>query len=128
MNPLIQAFGVAIPGPRPNPLERAPRRAARARKPRSGSDKAGADRAGGAGKGSGDAHVTRRTPRIPASSAPDSGPPNGWPDLIAFMAVLATGTLLVLFGHVATGGLTTACLALGGLFAAWWGFRRPRRR
>jgi hypothetical protein len=30
------------------------------------------------------------------------------------MGVLATGTLLVLFGHVATGGLTTACLALGG--------------
>jgi len=44
------------------------------------------------------------------------------------MSVLATGTLLVLFGHVATGGLTTACLALSGLFAAWWRFRRPRRR
>jgi len=128
MNSSVQPLSLAIPGPRPASLERAPRRAVRAHRPRSGPDKAGADRAVGAGKGSGDAHVTRRTPRDPASPAPDSGPPNGWPDLIAFMAVLATGTLLVLFGHVATGGLTTACLALGGLFAAWWRFRRPRRR
>ncbi len=43
----------------------------------------------------------------------------------------------MLFGHVATGGLTTACVALGGLYAAWGGasagpvageYRTKRRR
>jgi hypothetical protein len=123
MKLLERQFSAAIPGPRPSPLEGLPGRAVRARKPRHGTVTDGA-----AEKGSAGARVARRKPRGPASAAPDSGPPNGWPDLIAFMGVLATGTLLVLFGHVATGGLTTACLALGGLFAAWWRFRRPRRR
>jgi hypothetical protein len=73
-------------------------------------------------------HALDRPRPSVASSSPDPGPPSPWPDLIAFVAVLVTGTLLVLFGHVATGGLTTACVALGGLYAAWWRFRRPRRR
>lgn len=98
-------------------------RSERARKPQHGADHGDA-----AGTGSGGGQVARRKPTDPAGSPPDPGPPSGWPDLIAFVAVLATGTLLVLFGHVATGGLTTTCLALSGLFAAWWRFRRPRRR
>jgi hypothetical protein len=42
------------------------------------------------------------------------------------VAVLITGITLVLFGHVTTGGLTTACAALAGLYAAWCRFRRPK--
>jgi hypothetical protein len=117
-----QSSAAAIPGPRLSPLERPPEQAVRARKPR---HEAGKD---GTAEGPTDARVAQRKPEDPVSAVPDPGPPSGWPDLIAFMAVLATGTLLVLFGHVASGGLTTACLALGGLFAAWWRFRKPRRR
>ena len=52
----------------------------------------------------------------------------GVTDLAAFVAVLAMGTALVLLGHVPTGGLSTACLALGGLFSVWQHFhKRPHR-
>jgi hypothetical protein len=123
MNLLEQPFSAAILGLRSSPLEPDPGLAVREHKPRPGVGKDGAAENGSSGD-----QVVRRKQGAAASSAPNSGPPSGWPDLIAFMAVLATGTLLVLFGHVATGGLTTACLALSGLFAAWWRFRRPRRR
>ena len=46
-----------------------------------------------------------------------------WPDLIALLAVLATGTVLVVIGHVPVAGLTTACAALVGLLGAWRHFR-----
>lgn len=87
-------------------------------------------RGGGKGDHAGRADVHGQLPdsEQPTGPSPDPGRQSGWPDLIAFLAVLATGTALVLFGHVATGGLTTACVALGGLYAAWWRFRRPRRR
>jgi hypothetical protein len=64
----------------------------------------------------------------PVGPAPDPGPWSNWPDLLAFVAVLTAGVLLVLAGHVTVGGLTTACAALGGLFAAWRGLRRPPRQ
>jgi hypothetical protein len=59
-----------------------------------------------------------------AGSAPHSGL-SRFLDLVALVAILATGTLLVLIGHVGTGGLSTACVAFGGLFALWLGIRRP---
>jgi hypothetical protein len=49
--------------------------------------------------------------------------PREWADLIAFVAVLATGILLIVFGHLTAGGLTTACAALVGVYGAWRHFR-----
>ena len=49
--------------------------------------------------------------------------PGGWRDLIAFLAVLVTGILLIILGHMTSGGLTTVCAALVGLYAAWRHFR-----
>jgi hypothetical protein len=97
---------------------------------RAGKPRHDGDLGDATGTGSrGDEVARRKQTDVAGSRSPlDPGPPSGWPDLIAFVAVLTTGTLLVLLGHVATGGLTTACLALGGLFAAWWRFRKPRRR
>ncbi len=40
-------------------------------------------------------------------------------DLIAFLAVLATGAALILIGHVTAGGLTSASTALVALYGAW---------
>ncbi len=42
-----------------------------------------------------------------------------WLDLIAFLAVLATGIMLITLGHLTAGGVTTVCAALVGLYAAW---------
>jgi hypothetical protein len=42
-----------------------------------------------------------------------------WPNLLAFIAVLATGVLLIILGHMTAGGLTTACAALAGVYASW---------
>ena len=39
--------------------------------------------------------------------------------LIAFLAVLALGGMLIVLGHVTAGSLTAACVALGGLYAVW---------
>ena len=64
----------------------------------------------------------------PAAPVHDPGPPSSLPDLIAFVAVLTTGIALVIFGHVPSGGLTTACVALGGLYAVWLRFRRSPRK
>ena len=44
-------------------------------------------------------------------------------DLIAFVAVLAAGVLLIVLGHLTTGGLTTVCAALAGIYGAWRRFR-----
>jgi hypothetical protein len=49
--------------------------------------------------------------------------PRQWADLIAFLAVLATGVILIIFGHMTVGSLTTACGALVGVYGAWRHFR-----
>ena len=49
--------------------------------------------------------------------------PGGWPNLIAFLAVLVTGILLIILGHMTSDGLTTVSAALVGLYAAWRHFR-----
>jgi uncharacterized oligopeptide transporter (OPT) family protein len=54
-----------------------------------------------------------------SNAAPQS--PRGWWDLLAFIAVLVTGISLIVFGHVTVVGLSIACTALVGLFAAWRG-------
>jgi hypothetical protein len=45
--------------------------------------------------------------------------PHGWPDLFAFIGVLAAGVVLVSLGRLSIDGLVTACAALGGLFGVW---------
>jgi hypothetical protein len=35
------------------------------------------------------------------------------------LAVLASGVLLIIFGHLTAGSLTTVCAALVGVYAAW---------
>jgi hypothetical protein len=57
------------------------------------------------------------------SNLPGGNAPRDWADLIAFVAVLVTGIVLIIFGHVTAGGLTTACAALAGVYAAWRRFR-----
>ena len=54
---------------------------------------------------------------------PSNSSPRDWRDLVAFLAVLTTGVLLILLGHVTSGGLTTVCAALVGLYATWKHFR-----
>ncbi|MFE1869994.1 hypothetical protein ACFW9N_03700 [Streptomyces sp. NPDC059496] len=46
-------------------------------------------------------------------------------DLVVFLAVLATGGVLVLVGHVSPEALAGYASALAGLYAAW--HHRPRR-
>jgi hypothetical protein len=47
-----------------------------------------------------------------------AGPPQ-WVDLIAFMAVLATGNLLIVLGHLTVPGVASVCGALTGVYAVW---------
>jgi len=54
---------------------------------------------------------------------PPARTPHEWADLIAFIAVLATGIALIVLGHLTAGGVTTVCAALVGVFAAWQRFR-----
>jgi hypothetical protein len=49
-----------------------------------------------------------------------------WVDLAAFVAVLVTGVLLIVFGHLAAGSLATVCAALGGVYGVWTHFRQNR--
>ncbi len=42
-----------------------------------------------------------------------------WPDLAAFVAVLASGVVLIVLGHQTAGSLTTICAALVGVYGAW---------
>jgi hypothetical protein len=48
-----------------------------------------------------------------------------WADLIAFLAVLALGGILMAFGHATAGSLAGLCAALGGLYTVWTRRRRP---
>jgi hypothetical protein len=57
------------------------------------------------------------------SKLPSPVPPSEWTDLIAFTAVLATGSLLVLVGHLTVAGVTSVCAAIVGLYGAWRHFR-----
>lgn len=59
--------------------------------------------------------------------APGSGPSSSLIDLIAFLAVLALGGLLLAFGHTTAGSLAASCAALGGLYAAWKRLHVPGR-
>lgn len=65
---------------------------------------------------------------VPQLRVGGNPPPRGsraWIDLIAFLAVLALGGILIAFGHVTAGSLATICAALGGLFAVWQRLRPP---
>jgi hypothetical protein len=53
------------------------------------------------------------------SKLPPARTPREWADLIAFVAVLVTGVVLIVLGHLTTGGLTTVCAALVGVYGAW---------
>lgn len=54
---------------------------------------------------------------------PPADKPRDWSDLIVFLAVLATGTVLIVLGHVTAGGLASVCAALIALYGAWRRFR-----
>jgi hypothetical protein len=56
---------------------------------------------------------------------PASRQASPWLDVIAFLGVLATGCILIIFGHLTAGSLATACGVLIGLFAAWRNLRTP---
>ena len=60
-------------------------------------------------------------PQLPRSSDPvtSSRNSNRWIDLIAFLAVLALGGVLIAFGRTTAGSLATICAALGGLYGVW---------
>jgi hypothetical protein len=49
--------------------------------------------------------------------------PREWADLIAFLAVLVSGVLLIILGHLTAGSLTAVCAALVGVFGAFRRFR-----
>ena len=42
-----------------------------------------------------------------------------WVDLIAFVAVLVTGILLIVLGHLTAAGVTSVCAATVTLYGAW---------
>ena len=55
--------------------------------------------------------------KLPPAVAPK------WADLIAFVAALATGGLVTIFGHLTATGVTSVCTAIVGLYGAWRRFR-----
>jgi hypothetical protein len=57
------------------------------------------------------------------SKLPSPAVPPQWADLIAFVSVLATGTLLITIGHLTAAGVTSVCAAIIGLYGAWRHFR-----
>jgi hypothetical protein len=59
------------------------------------------------------------------SSSPERSDPRLWVDVIAFLGVLATGTVLIIVGHLTGGSLATVCAAFVTLCAAWKHFRTP---
>ena len=65
---------------------------------------------------------------VPATTEPDPGSRSSWPEVTALVAVLAAGVLLVVFGHVATGGLSTACVSMAWLYATFRGSRGRARQ
>lgn len=62
-----------------------------------------------------------KLPQPSRSGNPDSPtrPASPWVDLIAFLAILALGGVLIAFGRVTAGSLATICAALGGLYGVW---------
>ena len=56
---------------------------------------------------------------------PSADPQRDWPELIAFIGVLAAGTSLIIFGHMSAAGLSTVCAAMVGLFTAFKTLRTP---
>jgi hypothetical protein len=50
---------------------------------------------------------------------PSPGGSTQWADLIAFLAVLAAGILLIVVGHLTAAEVTSVCAAVAGLYAAW---------
>jgi hypothetical protein len=62
-----------------------------------------------------------KIPQPPHSGNSVPGPRDSspWVDLIAFLAVLCLGGLLIAFGRTTAGSLATICAALGGLYAMW---------
>jgi hypothetical protein len=61
--------------------------------------------------------------RRAVSNLPSPAGSPQWEDLIAFVAVLATGVLLIVLGHLTATEVTTVCAAIVGLYAAWRRFR-----
>jgi hypothetical protein len=59
-------------------------------------------------------------------NTPSPTPPPRWVDLIAFVAVLATGILLIVLGHLTATGVTSVCVAIVGLYGAWRLTSRPQ--
>jgi hypothetical protein len=59
----------------------------------------------------------------PVSKIPSGNASRDLLDLIAFVAALTTGILLITLGHLTAGGLSTVCAALVGVYAAWRHFR-----
>lgn len=53
------------------------------------------------------------------SKLPSPPRPPQWADLAALTAVLATGILLTVLGHLTAGGVTTVCAALTGVYGTW---------
>jgi hypothetical protein len=58
-------------------------------------------------------------PQSSGNPASRSRNPSPWIDLIAFLAILTLGGVLIAFGRVTAGSLATICAALGGLYGAW---------
>jgi hypothetical protein len=59
-------------------------------------------------------------------NTPSPTPSPRWVDLIAFVAVLATGILLIVLGHLTATGVTSVCAAIVGLYGAWRLTSRPQ--
>jgi hypothetical protein len=59
----------------------------------------------------------------PGNPTPRSRDSSTWVDLIAFLAILALGGILIALGRTTAGSLATICVALGGLYGVWKRFR-----
>lgn len=59
-----------------------------------------------------------QVPQLPdtGSRAPRRRDPDRWPDVVAFVAILCLGGVLIAFGYATAGSLAAICAAL---FAAW---------
>lgn len=51
--------------------------------------------------------------------------PRQWTDLIAFLAILATGTTLIAVDHLTPGALITTATAMTALLMAWKNHQPP---
>jgi hypothetical protein len=68
-----------------------------------------------------------KLPQLPNASNPAHRPgnPRSVIDLIAYLAVLALGGVLIGLGHITAGSFALTCTALGGLYAVWTRSRPP---